>query len=91
MESALLVAAIVMLVGYSIGVTALVVRSDLLETRQKIGQVVLVWLLPLLGALAVHLINRAQEPSSPRSRSGLADQPMDHGVSPRDFSSPGHD
>jgi hypothetical protein len=48
------------LTGYTGWVTAMVCRSADLERHQKILQTALAWLLPLFGAVFVHLINRVQ-------------------------------
>lgn len=90
MNTLLVVSAIVLLLGYQAWVSGLVLRSPVLEPQQKMSQAALVWLLPLAGAVTVHLIHRAQcEPDrSPRS---LVESQADQGVSPRDFSNPGHE
>jgi hypothetical protein len=78
------------LVGYTGWVTFLVLRSSALERNQKVLQAGIAWLIPLFGAVLVHLINRAQDRGlSPRWAPGAEPQ-IDQGVSPRDFESPGH-
>lgn len=55
------------LIGYACYVVALVIRADFYSLRQKIAQIILVLLLPLVGAVLVHwflLLHRA-EPDAP--------------------------
>lgn len=79
------------LVGYTGWVTSLVLRSCELEKRQKVFQAAIAWLIPLLGAAFVHLINRAQERGSTTSMRPGAEPQTDQSVSPRDFELPSHD
>ena len=79
------------LVGYTAWVTALVFRSTALEKRQKFLQAALAWLVPLLGAVFVHLINQAQEQVAGAPKRTGAEPQSDQGVSPRDFTHPNHD
>jgi hypothetical protein len=79
------------LVGYTGWVTWLVLRSSELDNRQKVIQAAIAWLIPLLGAAFVHLINRAQERGSTTSMLPGAEPQIDQGVSPRDFEHPSHD
>ena len=84
---ALLVSA---LIGYTGHVTALVVGNAALERHQKVLQVAMAWLVPFVGAIIVHVINRAQE-QGPAMPGALGPAPQtDQGVSPRDFEHPGH-
>lgn len=73
------------LVGYTAWVTALIVRSNALNSSQKVLQTALAWFVPLLGALLVHLVNRSQEREGVRSSSGGVEPQTDQGVSPVDF------
>ena len=79
------------LLGYTGWLTALVFRSSALEVHQKVLQAAVAWLVPLLGAFLVHLINRAQEQGAAARRPGGVEPQSDQGVSPRDFTHPGHD
>jgi hypothetical protein len=73
------------LIGYTGWVTALVVRSSALEKRQKVFQVAIAWLVPVLGAIFVHLINRAQDQGPTALRMRGVEPQLDQGVSPADF------
>ena len=79
------------LIGYTGWVTSLVLRNSALEKRQKLFQAGIAWLIPLLGAALVHLINRAQEQGSTTSMLPGVEPQIDQGVSPRDFEHPSHD
>ena len=79
------------LIGYTGWVTSLVLRSSALERNQKVMQAAIAWLIPLLGAVLVHLINRAQDRGSSPPWAPGAEPQIDQGVSPRDFEHPGHD
>ncbi|GAA0768634.1 hypothetical protein LRH25_03545 [Ideonella azotifigens] len=72
-----------MLVGHAAWVTRIVLGNSALERQQKLAQCLLVWLLPPLSALAVHLINwgLAREPGGRGVVSSVEPQ-MDQGVSP---------
>ncbi len=81
----------IMLVVYTGWVTSLVIRSAALERHQKIIQIALAWLIPALGAVVVHLVNREQEGGSARPKASGAEPQIDQGVSPRDFIPPNLD
>jgi hypothetical protein len=80
-----------MLVAYTAWVTVLVCRSPDLDRNQKILQSALAWLVPILGAAFVHLVNRAQIQRFSRPWIAGAEPQIDQGVSPRDFTHPSHD
>jgi hypothetical protein len=48
--------------------TRLIVRDHLAENRQKAIQLLIVWLLPLLGAIIVLGVHRPEEPPSRQYR-----------------------
>lgn len=52
----------------SIIVTIYLVRRDDLEKEQVIGQAIIVWLIPLLGAVGIWLFNRSHDDSFKRSK-----------------------
>jgi hypothetical protein len=83
--------ALVLLGGYSGWVSILVVRRSDLETTQKALQIALIWLLPLFGAVVIHLVTRTQKEHSSASKPSGIEAQIDQGVSPRDFNPPGHD
>lgn len=51
---------------YQLYVTAILFRADEYDLQQQWLQVVMVWLLPLIGALGCHLLLRSQRTPSPR-------------------------
>jgi hypothetical protein len=55
---------IVVALGLNIKATLLIAKDSLIETHQRFLQLLLVWLLPLLGALVVLGGHRAAEKSS---------------------------
>ncbi|ARN23586.1 hypothetical protein [Piscinibacter gummiphilus] len=91
MTTSFLVASIGTLIVYALWISVMVVSSPLLEQHQKIVQLVLVWLLPPLGTIAVHLIHRAQRQETPGLRAAAMEAQADQGVSPRDFANPNSD
>jgi ABC-type Na+ efflux pump permease subunit len=88
-QTAVILAIILMV--YSSWVSFLVIRRKDIETIQKSLQVALVWLVPLIGAVLIHLVTQAQKERLSGSISSGVEPQMDQGVSPRDFNSPGHD
>lgn len=74
MEVALALAAIAIPLWLSIKATRLVVRDLLSERRQKVAQLLLVWLVPLIGAVVVLAVHRQAEPPSRQYR-----EPVDPG------------
>ncbi len=45
----------------NVAATVLVIRDEYCESRQKVLQIVLVWIVPILGALAVLAVHRKPE------------------------------
>ena len=88
METVVACLILLVLFAYTVWVSALVGRNRYLEVRQKVLQIAIAWCLPVLGALAVHLINRTQ--STHKNQSGIEPQ-QDQGVDYASFSHPNHD
>ena len=80
MSHTLLIALAFVVVAYQFFVTLLLIRSGLLRREQLVAQCVLVWLVPLIGAVVCHWLYRLHESyaPSPRSRETLPD-PLDNG------------
>jgi hypothetical protein len=76
----LLIALAFVVVAYQLFVTLLLVRSGLLTGEQLVAQSLLVWFLPLIGAIVCHWLYRLHGSygPSPRSRETLPD-PLDNG------------
>ena len=70
---------VALVIGYTAWVSVLVVRNPWLSSKQRWLQLVIAWLVPLLGALAVHLIGRAQGLEPKEKASGIEPQ-QDQGV-----------
>lgn len=68
MDIALLSFIAIMLLWLNIRATLAVVRDSLSEPQQRIWQLLLVWLLPLIGALVVLAVHRPDEEPSRRYR-----------------------
>lgn len=51
---------------YQLYVSAILFRADEYDPQQQWLQVLMVWLLPLIGALGCHLFLRSQRTPSPR-------------------------
>jgi hypothetical protein len=68
MEVALILFAVAIVLWLSIKATVVITRDGLIEGRQKAIQLVLVWLLPLLGAVIVLAVNRPPEAPSRKYR-----------------------
>jgi hypothetical protein len=62
--------------------TRLVVRDDLSEWWQKVAQLLLVWLLPVIGAILVLIVHRKEE-KSPLGYREPPDPGDDYGASGR--------
>jgi len=56
------------IVGYSCYIAALVIRSNLYSSNQKAAQVLLVFVIPLLGAILAHAFLTPRKASSPPDR-----------------------
>jgi hypothetical protein len=59
---------LILMLGYSWYVAALVVRSNLYSSRQKITQVILVFVIPIIGAILAHALLTPKKVSSPPDR-----------------------
>ena len=68
MEFALALAAIAVPLWLNLKATGLVARDVLSERGQKVAQLLLVWLVPLVGAVVVLAVHRSAEPSSRQYR-----------------------
>jgi hypothetical protein len=68
MELALALVAIAIPLWLNIKATRLVARDVLSERRQKVAQLLLVWLVPLVGAVVVLAVHRRAEPPSRQYR-----------------------
>jgi hypothetical protein len=68
MEVALALAALVIPLWLNVKATQLVSRDVLSERRQKVAQLLFVWLVPLIGAVVVLAIHRPAEPPSRQYR-----------------------
>lgn len=51
---------------YQLYVSAMLLRADEYDPQQRWLQVLMVWLLPLIGALGCHLFLRSQRAPNPR-------------------------
>jgi hypothetical protein len=71
MELATALAVLSVLLWLNIKATRLVLRDSLSERMQRIAQVLLVWLVPLVGALIVLAVHRRTEPPSQKYREAL--------------------
>jgi hypothetical protein len=64
------------LVLYNLYATVLVVRAEVYERGQKIRQIVIIWLLPLVGAVLVRLaLNAAERTPKPVDRAFIPQEP----------------
>jgi hypothetical protein len=81
----------IILITYSGWVSFLVIRRKDIEIIRKSFQVAIVWFVPLIGAVLIHLVTQAQKERPSESKPSVVEPQMDQGVSPRDFNSPGHD
>lgn len=68
MDIALLLLVVSVLLWLNIRATLAVVRDTLSELRQQVWQLLLVWLLPLIGSLVVLAVHRPDEQPSRRYR-----------------------
>jgi hypothetical protein len=66
MEIALVLAAVLIPLLLNARATQLIVRDGLSDRQQKIIQLLLVWLIPIIGAVIVLAVHRRAEPSSRR-------------------------
>ena len=68
METLPVIAALSIPLALNLWATRLILADDLSSESQKYGQLALVWLLPLLGAVVVLAVHRKAEPPSRRYR-----------------------
>jgi hypothetical protein len=68
-------------IAYQAWVTQLLVRGSVLERRQLRAQLVLVWLLPLLGAAICHWFYRLHAAYDPSSKF-MKDETLPHPLAP---------
>lgn len=74
------VAALLILLVLNAWMTLRLIRDDDVSSRQRWLQILLVWLLPFVGAFALLAIRKAQTASIPRSvgsESSVVDQSID--------------
>ncbi|OKY24817.1 hypothetical protein [Thalassotalea sp. PP2-459] len=65
----------------NIAVSIFLFRRDDLEKFQKVGQTIVVWLLPFVGALIMWVFNRSQEPHIAKQKKPLGGEaPGEHHV-----------
>lgn len=82
MELAAALTLLVALLALDVVATWKLVRDDLSSRRQKLAQLLLVWGVPLIGALVVLAVHRRAEPPSRQYREAL-DPGDDFGASAR--------
>ena len=68
METLPVIAALSIPLALNLWATRIILADDLSSESQKYGQLALVWLLPLLGAVVVLAVHRKAEPPSRRYR-----------------------
>jgi len=56
---------IVILIVLNVAVSIYLYKRDDLENFQKIAQIVIVWLIPFVGAIALWIFNRSQDDNKP--------------------------
>jgi len=56
---------IVILIVLNIAVSIYLYKRDDLDNFQKIAQIVIVWLIPFVGAIALWIFNRSQDDNKP--------------------------
>jgi hypothetical protein len=64
MEIALVLAAVLIPLLLNARATQLIVRDDLSERKQKVTQLLVVWLIPIIGAIIVLAVHRRADPPS---------------------------
>ena len=72
---------IVVIIGLVLNVLVtifLLSRADLGKS-QKVGQIVIVWLIPLLGAIGIWLLNKSHDDRSEASKRPFGGGPADSG------------
>jgi hypothetical protein len=68
LETLPVIAALSIPLALNLWATRLILADDLSSESQRYGQLALVWLLPLLGAVVVLAVHRKAEPPSRRYR-----------------------
>lgn len=68
MELALVLAVILIPIGLNVWATWLVLNDGLSEASRKAVQLLLVWLVPVIGAVVVLAVHRTAEPPSRKYR-----------------------
>ncbi len=82
MEYAFVALLLVPLIAANGMATRLVLRDDVISRQQKIAQMLLVWLLPVIGAVLVFAVHRRPEEPSRKYRQA-PDPGEDFGLSAR--------
>lgn len=82
MELALVVLLLLPLIAANWVATRLVLRDEVISRKQRIAQVFLVWLLPIIGAVLVFAVHRRTEAPSRKYREA-PDPGDDFGLSGR--------
>lgn len=59
---------LIVLVGLNIVATVKILRSDLLGPQQRALQILLVWLIPIVGATVCLMVNASHAPERDRTR-----------------------
>ena len=62
------VISLIILFGFNLLATIRVFRADLLAPQQRVLQVLLVWLVPVVGAIICLLVHARQGPAGDRTR-----------------------
>lgn len=68
MEMILLLAAMAIVVAFNARATVIILRDSFSERRQKIAQLLLVWIIPVIGSIVVFAVHRPMEPPSRKYR-----------------------
>ena len=87
MNSTVLAAVLIAVGLYQLYVTVRVFASSSYSMAQRFAQLSLIWLLPLLGAIACHIFLGSDEHSSTKREDGFI---SDGGNSPTGIGSDGH-
>jgi len=66
-------AVVLLLIGFQVWLSARVYRSDLYERQQKVWQLQIIWLLPILGSGIVFYMLRDAEPKTAADSSSRLD------------------
>ena len=67
MDSSILII-ISLLILLNVFVSIYIFRHDSLDQFQKVGQIIIVWLIPLVGAVGLFLFLRSQDEQIPRAK-----------------------